>query len=102
MTATISNETDKALVERWFKRDDNLVPAMYILQPVRDLIANYNNREVSDEERRNASDEWWSAFERMQIVLRDASKKALTNQEEIAKYRISGMIFSCKFASNQR
>lgn len=91
LLAAVSKEADKALLTKWFKRDDNLVPALYILQPVRQVIPNYNNREVSDEERRKASGEWWTAFEAMQLILRDASKIALTDQEEIAKYHISGM-----------
>ena len=91
MLGAVSKESDKALLAKWFKRDDNLVPAMYILQPIRKLIPHYNNREASDEERKQASGEWWNAFETMQVILRNASKEALSDQEEIAKYRISGM-----------
>ena len=90
MLAVIQNESDKALLTKWFKRDDNLIPAMYILQPVRELIPNYNNREVSSEERSKASQEWWTAFETMQVILRSASKEAQTNKRKTSKYHMSG------------
>ena len=64
---------------------------MYILQPVKELIPNYNNRSVSNEERSKASGEWWTAFEAIQEILREASIKALKKEEDIAKYRISGL-----------
>ena len=94
MTSSIENVDDVNLLEKWFIRDDNLSPPMYILQPIRDLIPNYNNWLVTAEDRSKASSEWWGAFERMQVVLRDAAEKCLLNEEEISKYKISGSVNS--------
>ena len=91
MLSAVENEEDINLLEKWFVRDDNRMPAMYILQPINEIIMNYKNREVSEEERKNASNEWWTAFEKMQEILRDVSEKVLINEEEIARYKISGM-----------
>ena len=91
LLSAVEKQEDKDLLTKWFIRDDNLVPPMYILQPVKELLPNYNNRSVSNEERSKASDEWWTAFEGMQKILREASTKALKKEEEIAKYRISGL-----------
>ena len=91
MLSSIENEDDTNLLQNWFKRDDNLVPPMYILQPIRDLLPNYNNWSVSAEERSKASSEWWQAFERMQVILRDVAEKTLVNEEEISRYKISGV-----------
>ena len=91
MLSAVEKQEDKDLLTKWFIRDDNLVPPMYILQPVKELVPNYNNRSVSNEERSKASGEWWSAFEGMQEILREASIKALKKEEDIAKYRISGL-----------
>ena len=90
MLDVIGSEPDRKLLAKWFKRDDNLIPAKYVLQPVREVIPNYNNREVSPEERSTASQEWWAAFEKMQSILRKASSDALSDKEEISKYHISG------------
>ena len=93
MLSSIESEDDVNLLEKWFKRDDNLCPSMYILQPIGELLPNYNNWSVSAEERSKASNEWWQAFERMQVVLRDVSEKTLLNEEEISRYKISGIYF---------
>ena len=91
MLAKVEKDAEKELLTKWFVMDENLVPAMYILQPIRSILPNYNNRDVSAEARSKASSEWWSAFEAMQLILREASKKALKDQEEIDKYCISGI-----------
>ena len=90
MLSSIENKEDVDLLEKWFIRDDNLTPSMYILQPIRDLLPNYNNWDVTAEERAKASNDWWKAFERMQVILRDAAEKTLINEEEISRYKISG------------
>ncbi len=90
MLAVVEKDGDKDLLNKWFIKDDNLVPAMYILQPVRSLLPNYNNRSVSAEERSAASGQWWGAFEAMQVILREASVKAKLSKNEADKYRISG------------
>eukprot|EP00794_Sanderia_malayensis_P011746 gene11746-12966_t len=89
MLSTIKKREDNDLLTKWFIKDDNLVPAMYTLQPVRSLLPNYNNRSVSDEERRAASGQWWEAFETMQAILREAAIKAKLSENQAAKYRIS-------------
>ena len=91
MLSSIENEEDVKLLEKWFKRDDNLAPPKYVLQPIRELLPNYNNWAVSAEERSKASNEWWQDFERMQVVLRDVAEKTLINEEEISRYKISGI-----------
>ena len=90
MINVIEKQEDKDLLNKWFIKDSNLVPAMYSLQPVRSVLPNYNNRSVSAEERSKASGEWWAVFEALQLMLRNASVKALSDENEIAKYRISG------------
>ena len=90
MLSVIENEEDKTILDKWFKRDDNLVPPMYILQSIRSLLPDYNNASSSSEERSKASSEWWGAFEKMQVVFREASQKVLKDDGEIMKYYISG------------
>ncbi len=101
MLDVIGKQEDKDLLNKWFIKDDNLVPAMYILQPVRSLLPNYNNRSVSAEERSEASGKWWAAFESMQVILREASAKASLNEDEVAKYRISGKDMFCRTMFNR-
>ena len=90
MLSSIQGDEDIDLLNKWFVRDDSMVPSSYILQPIRDLLPDYNNNDVSDAERAKASEIWWTAFERMQVVLREASENCLVNDEEVSKYTISG------------
>ena len=32
------------LMDLWYRRDDNTVPAVYILQPISSILTNFNNK----------------------------------------------------------
>ena len=94
MLDVITESSDKDMINKWFWCDENIIPRTYILQPITDLLPDYNNRAVSKEQRSKASGEWWSAFERMQVVFRDASSKAMKGDKEAMwKYVMSGKNF---------
>ena len=88
LLSAVDNEEDLQLLKRWFWRDDNAVPAQYLLQPITSLLPHYRNYENNDF-RKKASAEWWTAFERMQIVLRKAADKAL-EKDDRHRYHMSG------------
>ncbi|EDO47108.1 predicted protein, partial [Nematostella vectensis] len=67
LLSAVNNVEDQQLLRHWFRRDDNIVPAEYLLQPIT--------------LRKKASAEWWAAFERMQVVFREAADKALEKRE---------------------
>ena len=72
--------------------DENLVPPTYILQPITDLLPHYNNQNVTKEERSEASNQWWTDFEAMQVILREAASVALKDdQSAMWKYFMSGI-----------
>ena len=43
MLNATQEEEDKKLLSRWFSRDDNVIPALYLLQPIRDKLPDYVN-----------------------------------------------------------
>ena len=89
LLGAVDNPDDIQLLKNWFWRDDNSVPAQYLLQPITSLLPHY--RDYANEElRKKASSDWWTAFERMQVVLRMAADKALDKQSERHKYYMSG------------
>ena len=89
----VDNLDDLQLLKNWFWRDDNSVPAQYLLQPITSQLPHY--RDYANEElRKKASADWWTAFERMQVVLRMAADKALDKQSERHKYYMSGKRFT--------
>lgn len=100
LLGAVDNTDDLQLLKHWFWRDDNSVPVQYLLQPITSLLPHY--RDYANEElRKKASADWWTAFERMQVVLRMAANKALDKQSERHKYYMSGkclyrVLFPCR------
>lgn len=90
LLGAIDNQDDLQLLKNWFWRDDNAIPAQYLLQPITSLLPHY--RDYANEElRKKASADWWTAFERMQVVLRAAADAAL-DEVDRHKYYMSGIV----------
>eukprot|EP00111_Clytia_hemisphaerica_P016128 TCONS_00047711-protein len=83
MFKVVEEQSDKDLLQKWFLKDENIIPTTYVLQPITDLLPNYGNHNVSKEERGKASGEWWAAFERMQVVFREAADKVFKGKPNI-------------------
>ena len=90
LLAAVDNEDDRQMLKKWFWRDDNAVPAQYLLLPITSLLPYYRDYE-NEELRKKASAEWWAVFERMQVVLRMAADKALEKESDRHKYYQSGL-----------
>ncbi|XP_068719523.1 NACHT domain- and WD repeat-containing protein 1-like [Montipora capricornis] len=88
LLGAVGNEEDRGVLTKWFWRDDNAVPAQYLLQPITSLLPHYRDYE-NNELRKKASADWWKAFERMQIVLRRAADKVLDKESARHKYHMS-------------
>lgn len=95
LLGVVENKDDLQLLKHWFWRDDNSVPAEYMLQPITSLLPHYRDY-ANDELRKKASADWWNAFERMQVILRSAADKALDKKER-HKYYMSGMTHETVF-----
>ncbi|KAH3755207.1 hypothetical protein DPMN_189897 [Dreissena polymorpha] len=82
------NDLDSSLVERWYRRDDNQVPPVYVLQPISSLIPGYRDKNNVE-----ALKEWDEVFAKLRECLRFASKKCYEKQrlseEEMHKYYMS-------------
>ena len=90
LLGAVENLDDLQLLKNWFWRDDNAIPAQYLLQPITSLLPHY--RDYANEElRKKASADWWTAFERMQVVLRAAADAALEEVDR-HKYYMSGIV----------
>ena len=90
MLNVVELDIDKELLMKWFRKDENLVPAMYVLQPIKDILPDYRNISKTEDERDTAKKAWWKDFEKLQLILRQSAKKALVQEPEIEKYVISG------------
>lgn len=87
----VDNRDDHQLLTEWFCKDDNAVPSQYLLQPITSRLPQYRDPE-NEEARKKASADWWTTFERMQIVLRTAADKVFDEDERL-KYHMSGSVY---------
>ncbi|CAG2252657.1 unnamed protein product [Mytilus edulis] len=71
---------DTILLSKWYQRDDNAEPAVFCLQPIIDILPNYNNEDpgkssqsLRDKDRK----EWDKVSEKLMTCLRGSADKAL-------------------------
>ncbi|XP_032238906.2 NACHT domain- and WD repeat-containing protein 1 [Nematostella vectensis] len=87
LLSVITSAEDLDLVKYWYWRDDNNVPPEYILQPISSRLPHFRDAEHA-QLRRDASDKWWAAYERIHGILRVAADKALS-ESAARKYHMS-------------
>ncbi|KAK0046460.1 NACHT and WD repeat domain-containing protein 2 [Biomphalaria pfeifferi] len=60
------------LLDEWYKRDDNYVPAVYVLQPISSIFTNFNNKR---HQRLMENDQaaWWETFGNLTRIVRKAA-----------------------------
>ena len=46
--ALLAMGTDVTLLDTWYMKDTNAVPAIYILQPISSILINFNNKVNTD------------------------------------------------------
>uniref|UniRef100_A0ABM0GQ48 Leucine-rich repeat and WD repeat-containing protein KIAA1239-like n=1 Tax=Saccoglossus kowalevskii TaxID=10224 RepID=A0ABM0GQ48_SACKO len=64
------NEDERSLIERWYKKDTNHVPSMYVMQPVSRIIPDF----ITGDQKRNeeAKSQWWNVMQKLrQIFMRN-------------------------------
>ncbi|XP_060597437.1 NACHT and WD repeat domain-containing protein 2-like [Ruditapes philippinarum] len=70
----IQNEADELeLIDVWYRRDYNTIPAVYILQPISSILTNFNNKRkkrLMETDRKT----WWDILGRLQRILRKAAQ----------------------------
>ncbi|XP_077979004.1 NACHT and WD repeat domain-containing protein 2-like [Glandiceps talaboti] len=64
----IHDEQEKALFDRWYKKDDNAVPPSYMLQPISSIIPNFGHRSIRMLAEK-AKAEWGQVYQRMSSIL---------------------------------
>ncbi|KAL8615116.1 hypothetical protein ACOMHN_054485 [Nucella lapillus] len=61
------------LLDTWYKRDDNSVPPVYILQPISSILTNFNNKR---HQRMMELDQntWWETLGKLQKIIRKSAQ----------------------------
>ncbi|KAL3867039.1 hypothetical protein ACJMK2_044276 [Sinanodonta woodiana] len=82
---------DLHVLDKWYRKDDNALPAEYVLQPISSILNDYNSED--DTLKTNARTEWGDNFEKMRTLLKKAADSAFDegkiNAEVKEKYYIS-------------
>ncbi|KAJ8313494.1 hypothetical protein KUTeg_008055 [Tegillarca granosa] len=61
------------ILDTWYKKDLNMVPPYYILQPISSILTNYNNKRIQRLQEQDQAT-WWETFEKIQKILRKAAQ----------------------------
>ncbi|KAL4239740.1 NACHT domain- and WD repeat-containing protein 1 [Mactra antiquata] len=78
---------NRELLHEWYKLDENMVPPMYILQPIKTKFTFYGDYSPGcDDLRQKDTADWWKTFESLQGCIRKAAtyafeKKKITDSE---------------------
>ncbi|XP_070204069.1 uncharacterized protein [Littorina saxatilis] len=67
----VTSQRVKDLLKKWFKKDNNAVPATYILQPISSQLPDYLSNQ--EEPRSKAANQWWEENELMQTAIGQAA-----------------------------
>ena len=87
LLSAIENKNDLELLKHWYKRDDNSVPARYLLQPISSRIPHFLDNE-NKQLRNEAADQWRKIYGLLHDVLGRAADKAL-DPANARKYHMS-------------
>lgn len=78
-------------IGRWYKKDENCFPALYILQPVTTWIPNYFN-DSNQSLKQQAQNQWQTEYNIMREFLQQAAKEVFKDEDVWQKYVRSGEI----------
>ncbi|KAI3386911.1 hypothetical protein SNEBB_004259 [Seison nebaliae] len=67
---------DKALLEKWYRPDDNSVPCMAVLQTISSIFKNFTNR-LFPKLMQEDQNKWWTTMAKMMVIVRRASRNLL-------------------------
>ncbi|CAH1796820.1 unnamed protein product [Owenia fusiformis] len=77
------------MLSQWYRVDNNKVPAVYILQPIRTHLKYFGDHS-DDAKRKEDSAKWWETFSTIQQIVRKSAKslieKGSLTEEDAHKY----------------
>ncbi|XP_060071031.1 NACHT domain- and WD repeat-containing protein 1-like [Ylistrum balloti] len=86
LLGVVENEYNRALLNKWYLRDDNAVPPEYVLQPISRVLPNIMSKDA--EQYKAANDQWTSDIGIIQTTLDQAARQSLP-ENEAEKYYVS-------------
>ncbi|XP_070554535.1 NACHT domain- and WD repeat-containing protein 1-like [Ptychodera flava] len=87
MVSDIVVDEEKTLLQSWYKKDENEIPAMYVLQRISTILPDYKS--TDEEVKRQAKASWWSVSDRIRKFLSQASEKIFKGDSRANKYKYS-------------
>ncbi|KAL7293010.1 hypothetical protein TKK_0013456 [Trichogramma kaykai] len=78
-----SQGIDVSVLDQWYKKDSNAVPACSILQPISSILKNFNNKRIPKLQQEDQAI-WWDTMVKMQKLFRKGAQ-ALYNSGKFDK-----------------
>ncbi|KAL5006956.1 hypothetical protein ScPMuIL_015762 [Solemya velum] len=61
------------LLDTWYKKDENAVPAVYGLQPISSILKHFNSKRIKQRHEEDQAT-WWETFTKLQRIVRKAAQ----------------------------
>ncbi|XP_069111532.1 NACHT and WD repeat domain-containing protein 2-like [Argopecten irradians] len=61
------------VLDKWYMKDENTVPAVYVLQPISSILTNFNNKRHQRLQEQDQNT-WWETFLKLQRIMRKAAQ----------------------------
>ncbi|ESO82088.1 hypothetical protein LOTGIDRAFT_135306 [Lottia gigantea] len=61
------------LLDEWYKRDNNSVPPVYVIQPISSILPNFNNKRSQRLQEIDQA-QWWETFGKLQRIIRKSAQ----------------------------
>lgn len=87
IVSCIDEGTDRELVQKWYERDDNLVPSQFCLRKISDHFPEFTSREKALHEK--ALHDWLRTEKQLQRILRKAVQRADLTDTQKSKWLAS-------------
>ncbi|KAK6192030.1 hypothetical protein SNE40_003581 [Patella caerulea] len=82
----MKSEESKQLLNRWFKKDENSVPPIYILQPISSHIPSFLSHNADD--KKKARTQWYEESEKLQESIISTAEICL-DENQVERYLMS-------------
>ncbi|XP_050388645.1 NACHT and WD repeat domain-containing protein 2 [Patella vulgata] len=66
-------QSELNLLDEWYRRDNNSVPPVYVIQPISSILTNFNNKRSQRLQEIDQA-QWWETFSKLQRIIRKSAQ----------------------------
>ncbi|XP_070552817.1 NACHT domain- and WD repeat-containing protein 1-like [Ptychodera flava] len=83
----VEDNDTKDLIKTWYRKDENQIPAVYVLQPISATYPDFKSNDVTL--RKAAKAAWNETYDKLQTAFTEAAKVKLKDKNKVDKFILS-------------